>query len=809
MKEEKFTRRFKRIVLSFVFATILIGFLIAVVVGVFEVQQDMPSGEKAPQRPPETEFIRSPKEESLFQQPPQTAPAIAEADERRSSAGYSSEEVTNPALRVRPKSRAMRPTENRQSIASRAKAEEVVVTGHMALEEKVSGPYVAHQAYVAHERLTAEDSSPLPLTASANEELWIIATPRPAAASSGVAEDTSPGSGAMIACFASVDCQPESPEALPLPLKHTQVQARITGYVSTVDVTQQFENPFDRKIEAVYVFPLPERAAVSEFVMTIGERRIRGIIRERKEAEAIYEEARAQGYRASLLTQHRPNIFEQKVANIEPGHRIDVNIRYFHTLAYRDGWYSFVFPTVVGPRYNPPGSADPVLALPRTPNPPPGAAVQYLRPSERSGHDIAISVELDAGVAIEAIEASHFIDQVRPGADAARIELASRATIPNRDFVLDFKVAGGRIKSNLLTYADPEEGDQGYFTMMLYPPDDLDDLRRHPLELVFVLDCSGSMSGQSIAQAKAAVIAALDRLKPDDTFQVIRFSTDASQFGDEPIPASHENVDRAKRYVQSLQGQGGTQMVEGIRAALNFPHDPRRLRFVSFLTDGFIGNEAGILREIHALIGASRIFSFGVGSSVNRYLLERMASSGRGAVAYLGLDDSGSAVMNAFFDRISHPALSDLEIDWGGMQVSDVYPSQLPDLFVGRPVIVTGKYRGEPGGIKVHGSAGGERIAFSLPADGAETEHAFLPQIWARQRIADLMDRRAWAMDPYGELEGLIRHTALEYGLMSDYTAFVAVDASLPTPGDFGVTIVQPVPVPVGVRYKTTVPPKP
>ena len=646
------------------------------------------------------------------------------------------------------------------------------------------------------------------LAPMSGEELWIIATPGQTDTGIDVHEDTSPGSGAMLASFLPGDEQNGYTKELPLPLKHTDVHAQIVGYVSTVDVTQQFENPFDRKIEAVYVFPLPEKAAVSEFVMTIGERRIRGILREREEAEAIYAEARAQGYQASLLTQHRPNIFEQKVANIEPGHRIDVNIRYFHTLAYRDGWYSFVFPTVVGPRFNPPGSTDPVQALPRTPIQPtgPGVAVQYLRPHERSGHDIAISVDLDAGVTIEAIDASHSIDEVRTGDDAASIELANRTTIRNRDFVLDFKVAGGRIKANLLTYANPEAAGQGYFTMMLYPPDGLKDLRRHPLEMVFVLDCSGSMVGQPIAQAKAAVIGALDRLEPKDTFQVIRFSNNASRFGDEPIRATRRNIDRAKRYVQSLNGSGGTQMIEGIRAALDFPHDPRRLRFVSFLTDGYIGNEAEILREIHGSIGASRIFSFGVGSSVNRYLLERMAVMGRGAVAYLGLHDSGREVMNEFFDRISHPALSDLEIDWGGMQVSDLYPSRLPDLFVGRPVIVTGKYRGEPGNLNVHGQAGGERIDFSLQSGGADTGHAFLPQIWARLRVADLMDRRVWANDPYGELEGMIRRTALEYELMSDYTAFVAVDASQPPPGDFGVTVVQPVPVPAGVRYETTVP---
>ena len=651
------------------------------------------------------------------------------------------------------------------------------------------------------------DTARISALPDAPEELWIIARPSPADEAADT--DASPGSGAMMASFPSdAGVQPTDGEELPLPLRHTDVRARIVGYVGTVDVTQQFENPFDRTIEAVYVFPLPQNAAVSEFVMTIGERRIRGILREREEAEAIYAEALAQGYRASLLVQHRPNIFEQKVANIEPGHRIDVNIRYFHTLAYRDGWYSFVFPTVVGPRFNPPGWENPILALPRTAVEPAraGAAVRYLRPHERSGHDIAIQVEVNAGVAIEAIEASHAIEQARTGVATARIALARRTVLPNRDFVLDFKVAGGRIKSNLLTYADPDKPDHGYFTLMLYPPSDHRRLRRHPLELVFVLDCSGSMDGQPIAQAKAAVISALERLEPGDTFQIIRFSDSASQFGRAPVTATSTNIEQAKRYVQSIDGGGGTMMIEGIRAALGFPHDPQRLRFVTFLTDGYIGNEAKILREINASIGEARIFSFGVGSSVNRYLLERMAVNGRGVVAYLGLDDSPVGVIEDFMARISRPALTDVKVDWGAMRVSDLYPARLPDLFVGRAVAVTGKYRGEAGEIKVRGRAGDRRTEMRIQPTAGEGAHSFLPQIWARRRIAELMNLRDGSEESPDGIEGRIRDTALQYGLVSDYTAFVAVDAAERVAGTPAVTVAQPVPVPAGVRYETTVP---
>ena len=384
------------------------------------------------------------------------------------------------------------------------------------------------------------------------------------------------------------------------------------------------------------------------------------------------------------------------------------------------------------------------------------------------------------------------------------ISLANQATIPNRDFVLKFKVAGGRVKTNLLTYVDRKKG-QGYFTMVLYPPERLESAPRHPMEMVFVLDCSGSMDGKPIAQAKAAVLAALDLLEPSDTFQVIRFSDNASRFGPEPVAATPENIASAKRYVQILQGDGGTEMLQGLWAGLNIPQDPHRLRFVTFMTDGYIGNEVEILDAIHKSIGESRIFSFGVGDSVNRYLLNRMAKVGRGAAAYLALDDSGAQVMRYFFNRISRPVLTDVEIDWGTMKVTDTYPQRLPDLFVGRSIVVTGKFSGAPAEPVVRGWAGGRRVEYVVARSANEDAHKFIPKVWARLRIANLKDRQAWTADPDNELAGSIKKTALEYALMSEYTAFVAVDASRRTEGSHGTTVHQAVPVPRGVRYQTTV----
>ena len=632
------------------------------------------------------------------------------------------------------------------------------------------------------------------------EELWIIAKPE-ASALVQPGADTGPGTGAMLAQL-PVDPTTTATRDVPLPLQHTAVNAVISGYVSTVDVRQTFANPFNSKIEAVYLFPLPEKAAVNEFLMVIGERRIRGILREKAQAEAIYREARSQGHQASLLVQRRPNVFEQKVANIEPGESIDVDIRYFHTLTYDDGHYSFVFPTVVGPRYNPAGTVDPLSPVPRSS----GRAgnthtVPYMKPFERSAHDLSISVEIDAGVDIEEVWSTHDIVAQEPAPGKAVVELADAATIPNRDFVLNFSVAGETIKSNLRTYVDPGSG-QGYFTLMLYPPATTDRLDRRAMEMVFVLDCSGSMRGTPLDQAKSAVASALGNLRPDDTFQIIRFSDNASRFGREPVPATAANIASARRYLAGLKGTGGTEMIEGVRAALDFPHDRSRLRFVSFMTDGYIGNEVDILKVVHERLADARVFSFGVGSSVNRYLLERMATAGRGAVAYLGPEDSGADIMDAFFDRISHAVLTDVEIDWGGMAVSDVYPSRMPDMFVGRPVIVTGKFLGPAGPLTVRGRAGDRDHSLAISnVDGGEGNAPLAP-LWARMRIADLADRQAMLGDPHGEYQQTILGTALQYQLMSQYTAFVAVDSSRRTEGNYGTTVQQALPVPDGVRYE-------
>jgi Ca-activated chloride channel family protein len=508
------------------------------------------------------------------------------------------------------------------------------------------------------------------------------------------------------------------------------------------------------------------------------------------------------------MAQERPNVFTQSVANIEPGKQIDIQINYYHTLAYDDGAYEWHFPMVVGPRFNPPGTSTGIGAVGRGAHGTSGqkTEVQYLKPTERSGHDISLAVHLDAGVKIEQLDVPTHRTQSRTQDTRADVTLASDDAIPNKDFVLRYRVAGDRLKSGLLATRD-EKG--GYFTLMLYPPQSLNNLPRKPLELVYVIDCSGSMEGRPLAQAKAAIRTALTRIRPDDTFQIVKFSNDAHLMSDAPLAASRPNIARALRYLDQPYGGGGTMMLEGIRKSLDFPHDESRLRFVCFLTDGYIGNEAEILGQIRQRLGSSRVFSFGVGSSVNRYLLDHMAKMGRGAVAYLGLNQDAEPVMNAFFDRISHPALTNLSIDWGGLRATDVFPAELPDLFVGRPVILSGKFTGNGVvTVRIKGKVGGEieEIPLTLNLDTVAPNNPALRPIWARQKIADLADRATW--DTASDFTTPIRTLALEHNLMSAFTATIAVDATRQTEGAHGTTVAVPVPVPEGVRYETAVTPK-
>lgn len=639
------------------------------------------------------------------------------------------------------------------------------------------------------EASSAGDSA-LPRLA-AGEELWIVAD----ASRDGA---TSAGEGPQRLETRLLG----HTETVPLPLTHTDVRADVSGTIASVSVTQRYENPYTQKIEAVYVFPLPENAAVKEFVMRIGARRIRSIVRKREDAQRLYGEAKRQGYVAALLTEERPNVFRQAIANIEPKQGIDIDITYFQTVRYDAGEFEWVFPMVVGPRYEPPGRhAGDGAVLGAKPFSRATAEIPYLRAGERSGYDVNVRVDLDAGAAIDQVTSpSHAVDVKVEGPNRRLVTLRHTDSMANQDFRLRYRLAGSDVKPALVTHSDAR-GD--FFSLMLVPPASMDALPRVPLELVFVIDCSGSMDGAPLAIAKGAVERALGRLDPNDTFQIIQFSQSASSLGPVPIAATPENVARGRTYLKELGSEGGTMMIEGVRAALDFPHDPARMRIVSFMTDGFIGNEAQILAEVHRRIGQSRIFSFGIGSSTNRYLLEQLAAAGRGAAAFVGVNETAARAVDGFYEAAAHPALTDVEIDWGGTAVEDVFPARTPDLFVGRPIVLDGRFRGKlPETLRIRGQRAGKREEFvvHIEPEKERRRHQAVADLWARAKIGSLDDDEIRGTGRMKEITEL----ALGFGLASAYTSFVAVDSSTQTAGEPGSTVVQPVPVPAGTSFGTT-----
>lgn len=578
------------------------------------------------------------------------------------------------------------------------------------------------------------------------------------------------------------------------PLKRTAVQAEISGPLARVTVTQQFVNPSTEKIEAVYTFPLPHEAAVDDMQMQVGSRTIRGAIKRREEARAIYEAARNAGHIASLLDQERPNIFTQSVANIMPGEQVNITIRYVETVPYDSGTYQFTFPMVVGPRYIPASVEDAGRITP--PVTPPGT---------RAGHDITMEVALDAGVPLEMIDSpTHAVDIAKTEPSRATIRLKDEAVLPNKDFILRYDVAGRTIRDTLLAH---NAGKGGFFTLILQPPDRVAPQELTPRELIFVLDSSGSMSGFPIEKAKEVIRLALNGLNPRDTFNLITFSGDEHILFDAPVPATPENLRQALEFLESRRGSGGTEMMKAIRAALDPSDRQDHLRIACFLTDGEVGNDLEIIAEVKKHPNA-RVFAFGIGSSVNRFLLDGMAQYGRGEVEYVGLNDDGSAAARRFYERVRSPLLTDISIDWNGLPVTAVYPQRIPDLFAAKPLVICGRYQGALHGIahlrgKVAGRPFERDIQVNLP--DKEPRHDVLATLWARRKVADLVSQDFLGIQRgavQNDLREQITQLGLDYRLMTQYTSFVAVEETTITEGGQPRRIEVPVEMPQGMSYE-------
>ncbi|NOK16906.1 VIT domain-containing protein [Corallococcus carmarthensis] len=627
------------------------------------------------------------------------------------------------------------------------------------------------------------------------------AQPCPPAASptAGVAQ------GTLVARFRAQPQQADStacPDMEPrtFSLKHTEVDAEVSGFLASVTVTQVFENPYASPLEALYVFPLPEMAAVDGMEMHLGERVIQGVIQTREQARDTYERAKAEGKTAALLDQERPNIFTQSVANILPGETIRVRIHYVERLTYDAGTYRFSFPMVVGPRYiggTPLPTRQGEGEEPDTTTVPDASRITPpVLTDTRSGHDIQLTVRMDAGLPVHSLRSTtHRVDVKRDGQSRATVSLGHDDRIPNKDFVLEYVVADALIRPAVLMHRDPG-ADHGYFLVMLNPQLSPTEKEIVPRELYMVLDTSCSQSGLAIEKSKAITKEVLNHLMPEDTFQVLNFDTQVTKFAPTAVPATTENIQNALPYVANFWGGGGTDVRIAAREAMLPPNDPARLRMVLFMTDGLIGSDESVLGTLQDnLREETRIFSAGVGSSTNRYLITKMGELGRGASTLVNLNRPEEDVAREFEQRMRGPVLTSLVVDTDGLPVRDVYPKSVPDLFAGQPLFLVGKFTGTGDGVlRISGRVRGEVRNFDVPVHFPEVapEHDALKSLWARQRIEELTVQGYREETP--EVVQGITDTALQYHLMSRYTSFVAVEQVARTAPN-GETVREMVPV--------------
>lgn len=597
-----------------------------------------------------------------------------------------------------------------------------------------------------------------------------------------------------------------------LPLEHTAVKARLAGFVASVEVAQTFQNPHDRPIEVVYVFPLPENSAVEAMEMRIADRVVVAKIEERGEARAIYRRAKRRGHTAALLEQERPNVFTQSVANIAPGEKVDVVVRYVQDLTYDAGTYEFVFPMVVGPRFIP---GTPLAAAMKgagtyqdTDRVPDASRITppVIGKGERSGHDISIEVIADNALPVKSWDApTHEVATRQPADGSLRVTLAEKRSIPNRDFVLRYRVAGKEPRATLLTSGEPRDG---YFALMVHPPElDVDELVGKR-ELIFVLDVSGSMSGAPLGMCKRAMRHALAGLRPVDTFNIVTFAGASRQAFPSPRPANRTYLDEAMRFIGAARAGGGTHMAEGVRAALSPDVPPGRHRYVFFLTDGYVGNESEIISGSQRLVEdiegrgqRARVFGFGVGSSVNRHLLTGLSRAGKGVAVYATNREDPARAVNLFYRYIDRAVMTDVRVAWADADTSEVYPQPIPDLFASHPIILHGRYASlSQAPTRLTGKVGEREV--EIPVEVRRTtapgaRGGLVGTLWARAKVA-FLEEESW-LGAAPDAQARITELGLAHAIVTPYTSFVAVDESRRVGDGDPQRVVQPVEVPEGV----------
>jgi Ca-activated chloride channel homolog len=574
-------------------------------------------------------------------------------------------------------------------------------------------------------------------------------------------------------------------------LKETRVNVAITGVIADVTVRQVYENHGARPLHARYVFPASTRAAVYGLTMTVGNVRTVATIKERQQAAREFEAAKREGKSASLLEQSRPNVFSMKVANVLPGDSIAVELRYTELLVPTDGVYEFVYPTVVGPRYSEKSEsqASPGDEFVKAP---------YTRQGEAPRSEFHLAGVVSTGVPLQELASpSHQVVVRSSNAGRADVVLADSERLGgNRDFILHYRLAGTEIASGLLLY---QGRDENFFLLMAEPPQAVEPNEMPRREYIFVLDVSGSMFGFPLDTAKQLMTELANVLRPSDVFNVVVFESGSEVFSPTSVAATRANVNRALQFIGAKNGGGGTRLLDALQRAVALPRQPATSRSVVLVTDGFIDAEADVFDYIREQRDDVNVFAFGIGSSVNRLLIEGVAHAGLGEPFIVTGPDEAPDAASRLRRYIDSPVLTGIDVKFQGFDAYDVEPGTVPDLFASRPVVVFGKWRGTAtGSIEISGNTGRGPYQVSVPVSPANlgASHAALRHLWARNRIAELSDFGPGAADE--ERVAAITSLGLTYGLLTRYTSFIAVQELVRNTDD-AADVDQPLPLPAGV----------
>lgn len=570
------------------------------------------------------------------------------------------------------------------------------------------------------------------------------------------------------------------------PLLKTDVHIRVSGMLVRTRVVQRFKNPSQEWLEGVYVFPLPENAAVDRLKMRIGDRVIEGQIKEKAEAKKIYQQAKAQGKKATLIEQERANIFTNSIANIGPDEMISVEIEYQQTLRYDSHHFRLRFPMVVAPRYIP-GNA--LAVNERVPAydgngwahntdqvPDASRITPPVAQTEEKINPVTLRVDLDAGFPVANLKSSYHAINKRVISESHMTLTLKEDNIPaDRDFELVWQPQRGQMpRAALFT---EHKGDDHFSMLMVLPPEiDQSAMQVIPREVIYVIDTSGSMGGVSIRQARQALQYAIQQLRPGDYFNVIQFNSVTSQLFEHAVPVDDNSINKALSYVQALTATGGTEMATALTAALDQTEKRQVVRQVVFLTDGSIGNEDTLFSLIKTKLDNSRLFTVGIGSAPNSHFMTKAAQYGRGSYTYIGKIDEVDTKMSQLFNKLQSPVLSNIQIEWPEGTKVEMWPQRLPDLYAGEPLMLIARLSDQQGSVTIKGERSQQQWQVSLPLQTPQSSSA-VSVLWARAKIANLMDKLHEGIGA-DVIKKAVTDVALRYQLVSRYTSLVAVDVT-------------------------------